>query len=363
MSVITVNAVEAALRDIVDPYIKQDLFLLKGIKNVQLADGNVQLDIQLGYPCDGLRQTLTEKITSAVLAVPGANNVDLNLSWSVQANATANTDNLSGVKHIIPVASGKGGVGKSTVAVNLALALAREGAAVGMLDADIYGPSQHIMLGLGSAQPQVVEQKLFQPLQAHGIKAISMGSLVSANTPMVWRGPMASGALQQLTKQTLWGELDFLIIDMPPGTGDIQLTLSQSVPSTGAVIVTTPQDIALLDAKKGIEMFRKVGVPVLGVVENMAFHVCTACGHRDLVFGQGGGHRIAQEYQTTLLGSLPLDSTIREDVDGGNPTVVANPASTISDIYRDIARYLGAMIWKLQLANRKSGPEIVISND
>ena len=269
------------------------------------------------------------------------------------------------VKNIIAVASGKGGVGKSTTAVNLALALAAEGARVGILDADIYGPSQPQMLGVGQRRPEIVGeqgQQQMLPINAYGIQSISMGYLVTEDTPMLWRGPMATGALQQLLMQTRWDNLDYLIIDMPPGTGDIQITLAQKVPVTGAVIVTTPQDIALLDAKKGIEMFRKVNVPILGVIENMAIHICSNCGHEEHVFGEGGGERIARDYQTELLGSLPLDLSIRADADRGKPSVAADPESAISQKYRAIARKLAANV---QQHNRSSQvlPDIEISND
>ncbi len=274
-------------------------------------------------------------------------------------------DVVPGVKNIIAVASGKGGVGKSTTAVNLALALAREGARVGILDADIYGPSQHHMLGVGERRPEIVAgpdgKQMMRPVEAHGIQSISMGYLVTEQTPVIWRGPMVSGALQQLLTQTRWDDVEYLIVDMPPGTGDIQLTLAQRVPVTGAVIVTTPQDIALLDAKKAIEMFRKVNVPVLGVVENMALHICSNCGHSEPIFGAGGGERIAREYQTEVLGSLPLDITIREDADGGAPSVVADAESAISQSYRAIARKL---VGNLERVRQAAGvPTIVISED
>lgn len=269
------------------------------------------------------------------------------------------------VNNIIAVASGKGGVGKSTTAVNLALALAAEGARVGILDADIYGPSQPQMLGVGQRRPEVVGEQGKQqmlPINACGIQSISMGYLVTEDTPMLWRGPMATGALQQLLMQTRWDNLDYLIIDMPPGTGDIQITLAQKVPVTGAVIVTTPQDIALLDAKKGIEMFRKVNVPILGVIENMAIHICSNCGHEEHVFGEGGGERIARDYQTELLGSLPLDLSIRADADRGKPSVAADPESAISQKYRAIARKLVANVQQHNLANQTL-PDIEISDD
>lgn len=277
--------------------------------------------------------------------------------------ATETTHNvLQDVQHIIAVASGKGGVGKSTTSVNLALALAAEGYRVGLLDADIYGPSQAMMLGIeDNTRPQVVDGKWFTPVAAHGIVSMTMAFMVTENTPMVWRGPMASGALLQLLNQTLWGELDFLVIDMPPGTGDIQLTLAQKVPVTGAVIVTTPQDIATLDARKGIEMFRKVNIPVLGVVENMAMHTCSQCGHNEHVFGEGGGSRIAERYQTELLGALPLSSGIREQTDQGVPTVAASPDSEISQIYRRIARRT-AELAKAQKASQYA-VQLTISDD
>lgn len=258
---------------------------------------------------------------------------------------------LQSVKHIIAVASGKGGVGKSTTSVNLALALQAEGYQVGLLDADIYGPSQAMMLGIKEGtRPEVKDGKFFVPVQSYGVKSMTMGYMATENTPMAWRGPMATGALLQLISQTLWGELDFLIIDMPPGTGDIQLTLAQKVPVTGAVIVTTPQDIATLDARKGIEMFRKVEIPVLGVVENMAIHTCSNCGHSEHIFGEGGGLRIAERYQTELLGSLPLALQIREQTDAGKPTVVAEPESAITQAYRNIAKRT-AELAKAQRAN------------
>ncbi|MFC3392710.1 iron-sulfur cluster carrier protein ApbC [Aidingimonas halophila] len=246
---------------------------------------------------------------------------------------------IEGVKHIVAVASGKGGVGKSTVTANLALAMAAEGYRVGLLDADIYGPSQAQMLGIGEGvRPQQVGENGFAPLEAHGIQAMSMAFMVDVTEPMVWRGPMVAGAFQQLLNQTVWNDLDYLFIDMPPGTGDIQLTLAQKVPVSGAVIVTTPQDIALLDARKGIEMFRKVNVPVLGIVENMSLHVCSRCGHSEPIFGEGGGERIAAQYDTRLLGQLPLTLAIREQADGGKPTVVAEPDGEVTMTFRSVAR-------------------------
>lgn len=270
---------------------------------------------------------------------------------------------IPGVKQIIAVASGKGGVGKSTTSVNLALALFAEGKKVGILDADIYGPSQPQMLGVGLRRPEIISingQQKMKPIMAHGIQSISMGYLVTEQTPVMWRGPMATGALLQLIQQTAWDNLDVLVIDMPPGTGDIQITLAQKIPVTGAVIVTTPQDIALLDAKKAVEMFRKVNVPIFGVIENMSTHICSQCGHEEHIFGDGGGERIARDYQTELLGALPLDIRIREDVDSGKPTLVAEPDSTISKTYRAIAKNI---IQQLDKALATSFPEIEISDD
>jgi ATP-binding protein involved in chromosome partitioning len=256
-------------------------------------------------------------------------------------------ESILGVRNIIAVASGKGGVGKSTCAVNLALALAAEGARVGLLDGDIYGPSQQLMLGIGADQrPGQQGDQYLLPIEAHGLQTMSMGYLTSEKTPMVWRGPMASGAMQQMISQTLWQDLDYLVVDMPPGTGDIQLTLSQRVPVSGAVIITTPQDIALLDAIKGIEMFRKVDVPILGVVENMAWHTCSQCGHREHLFGEGGGDRLAADYGVGMLGALPLRLSIRQQTDGGTPTVAADPEGEISGIFREIARQVGASLWR-----------------
>jgi ATP-binding protein involved in chromosome partitioning len=270
---------------------------------------------------------------------------------------------LPGVKNIIAVASGKGGVGKSTTAVNLALALAAEGAKVGMLDADIYGPSQPQMLGIGERRPESLDGKTMEPLEAYGLQAMSIGFLVDIETPMVWRGPMATQALEQLLRQTNWRELDYLIVDMPPGTGDIQLTLSQRVPMTGAVIVTTPQDIALLDAKKGIKMFQKVGVPILGIVENMAVHVCSQCGHSEHIFGADGGKTMAAEYDMDYLGALPLDMQIRLQADSGKPTVVAAPDSEVAAIYRSVARQVAVAIAAKNKDFSSKVPSIKISKD
>jgi len=359
---VTRETVESALRQVCDPCLGTDLVSLDAINSIEIKGGQVSVSVVLGYPALGLRQSLSDSVLKALVGLPGVEQVDVDLGWYVEPQQSHNNQPaVNSVKNIIAVASGKGGVGKSTTTVNLALALAAEGARVGILDADIYGPSQPQMLGVGLERPKMQGPQHMIPVEAHGIQSISMGYLVTENTPMVWRGPMVSGALQQLLSQTLWQDLDYLLIDMPPGTGDIQLTLSQKVPVTGAVIVTTPQDIALLDAKKGIEMFRKVNIPVLGVVENMATHVCSNCGHEEHIFGAGGGERIAADYHTQLLGSLPLDLSIREGADGGNPSVAADAESPISQTYREIARKMAAQLWAG--GGQPAVPEIVISED
>ncbi len=316
--------------------------------------------LRVGYPIAQVRAAVEADIREQC-AAQGLN-VSVTLAQEMPAIQPQNAvQRVEGVKNIIAVASGKGGVGKSTTAVNLALALAYEGAQVGLLDADIYGPSVPQMLGLGSQRPEVVGGNAIKPLKARGIQTVSMGSLVTENTPMIWRGPMVSGALKQLLTQTLWEDVDYLIIDMPPGTGDIQLTLSQAVPVSASVIVTTPQDIALLDAKKGIEMFRKVNIPVLGVVENMSVHICSNCGHQEAIFGEHGGERLAEEFATPLLGRLPLEMAIREQVDSGCPPVAHDPHSPVSQLYRDIASKIAAHLW--MQSRQSDGPEISFVDD
>lgn len=354
------SAVESVLRESIDPVLGKSLLDLNAV-DYSFEAGTLTVEVILGYPAAGISQTMAEELQAKLGTVPGVEKVAVRVESRIRASAGEKTDTLSQVKNIIAVASGKGGVGKSTTAVNLALALAAEGATVGILDADIHGPSQPQMLGTGGRRPDTVDNRYMIPIEAHGLQSNSMGYLVTEKTPMVWRGPMVSGAFQQLIKQTRWGELDYLIIDMPPGTGDVQLTLSQNVPVSGAVIVTTPQDIALLDAKKGIEMFRKVRVPVLGVVENMAIHQCSQCGHAEHIFGSGGGERIAQQYDTVLLGALPLDLGIREQADGGCPSVAADPESPISQIYRQVARRAAAELW--QASSEVQAPVITVSDD
>jgi ATP-binding protein involved in chromosome partitioning len=357
MSSITRDRVEAALKAWTEPHLGTDLVSAGALREV--SDEAVTLE--LGFPLGGYADDLALEV-KGMLAAAGMERVHVRvhsaiLSHAVQRNLTP----LPGIKNVIAVASGKGGVGKSTVAVNLALALAGDGAEVGILDADIYGPSQPRMLGL-SGRPSSKDGKHIEPMEAHGVKCMSIGFLIDAEQPMVWRGPMVTQALVQLIRDTVWGQLDYLIVDMPPGTGDIQLTLSQQVPVSGAVIVTTPQEIALLDARKGLKMFQKVEVAILGVVENMSTHVCSNCGHEEHIFGQGGGERMAADYGVPFLGSLPLDLSIREQTDAGNPTVAADPQGTIADRYREIARRATA---QLALAGKDYAgafPKIVVED-
>ena len=327
---------------------------------VETVADKVSVSIELGFACESQYDAVENQIRESL---PNVSFERISITQKIAQSDTHNSAQLiPGVKNIIAVASGKGGVGKSTTTVNLALALSKEGARVGVLDADIYGPSQTHMLGLEGVRPEVKNGNRIIPPVAHNIQCISMGNLVTEKTPMVWRGPMVSGALQQLLNNAEWDDVDYLIVDMPPGTGDIQLTLSQSVPVSGALIVTTPQNIALLDAQKGIEMFRKVSIPVLGVVENMATHTCSNCGHTEAVFGEGGGDRLAQDYDVDVLGRLPLTLDIREQTDAGTPPVAHDPESIISHEYRKIARKLGANLWVKSIRS-VSGPQIEIVED
>jgi len=363
MQAITTQAVQAALQQCVDPHLKQDVVSAGWLRDIQTQDRAVNVRLELGYAADLFKENWARQLQQTLSEHLNADQVEVKIDSRIRAHSgTAAFPALSQVKNIIVVASGKGGVGKSTTAANLALALAREGARVGLLDADIYGPSQGIMFGLASGQrPEVREQKFFVPLQAHGVSLMSMAFLTDDNTPVVWRGPMVSGALLQLLSQTAWGELDYLVVDMPPGTGDIQLTLAQKVPVAGAVIVTTPQDLALLDAKKGVEMFRKVNIPVLGVVENMAMHLCSRCGHLEPIFGEGGGERLAAQYGVSLLASLPLAMSIREQADGGKPTAIGEPEGEIARIYQQMARNVGA---RLALSKQNTvQPNISVDED
>jgi ATP-binding protein involved in chromosome partitioning len=329
----------------VEPYLGMPLSEAKAVKSVRLDGSRPVVELELGFPLGPYAQALAAAVRERLRGTPGLGDAEVVVGWEVRAQpAQGQLQPLPGIRNIIAVASGKGGVGKSTTAVNLAAALALDGARVGLLDADIYGPSQPRMTGLLGERPTTSDGRKIEPLVAHGIKVMSIGFLIEEEQPMVWRGPMVTQALQQLLGETDWGELDYLIVDMPPGTGDIQLTLSQRVPVSGAVVVTTPQDIALLDARKGLRMFQKVNVPVLGVVENMSTHVCSNCGHEEPIFGAGGGARMAAQYGVSLLGQLPLDIRIREETDQGHPTVVADPAGRIGQAYLDMARRTAARL-------------------
>ncbi|BCX88772.1 ATP-binding protein involved in chromosome partitioning [Methylomarinovum tepidoasis] len=338
------NRIEAALKTYTDPHLQTDLVSAGAVKSIEIDGGRVAARIELGFPAKSYAPQLTLALSEVLRALEGVQAIDVQVDWKIVPHRVqAGKKPLAGVKNVIAVASGKGGVGKSTVAVNLALALAQEGAAVGILDADIYGPSVPRMLGV-AGQPETKDGKTIEPKETYGLKVMSIGLLVEEDTPMIWRGPMATGALQQLLGQTHWGELDYLIVDLPPGTGDIHLTLTQQIPVAGAVIVTTPQDIALLDAMKGLKMFEKVKVPVLGIVENMSLHVCSQCGHTEPVFGEGGGEKMARKYGVPLLGQLPLDAGIREQTDSGRPTVVADAGGPLAARYREIARRAAAQL-------------------
>ena len=352
-----------ALSELVDPVTGRNYVESKNVKNVKVEGDRVSLDVVLGYPARGVLEKVRSQVTERLSKLPGVAHVSANVqSKVVSHSAQRGVKLVPGIKNIIAVASGKGGVGKSTTAVNLALALAAEGATVGMLDADIYGPSQPIMLGI-TGRPASRDGKTMEPMEGHGIQAMSVGFLIENDTPMVWRGPMVTQALEQLLSETKWRDLDYLVVDLPPGTGDIQLTLAQKVPVTGAVIVTTPQDIALIDARKGLKMFEKVGIPIIGVVENMAIHICTQCGHAEHIFGTGGGEKMCKDYNVEFLGSLPLDIRIREQADSGKPTVVADPDGPVAAIYRDIARKVAARIARQSEDRSSLFPKIVIQNN
>ena len=353
--------IQSALAKLVDPNTGRDFVASRALRNVKLSGDAVALEIELGYPGKSQFEPIRRQVIEALKA-GGASGASVSVRSKVVAHAVQRGVKLiPGIKNIIAVASGKGGVGKSTTAVNLALALSAEGASVGILDADIYGPSQPMMLGI-AGRPESKDGKSLEPMEGHGLQASSIGFLIDVDTPMVWRGPMVTQALEQLLKDTRWRDLDYLVVDLPPGTGDIQLTLAQKVPVTGAVIVTTPQDIALIDARKGLKMFEKVGIPILGVVENMSIHVCPKCGHESHIFGEGGAARMCKDYGTELLGQLPLDSAIREQADSGKPTLVADPDGPVSATYKRIARRCAVRIAESQRDMTAKFPNIVVQN-
>ncbi|HEX9450539.1 MAG TPA: iron-sulfur cluster carrier protein ApbC [Burkholderiales bacterium] len=359
---ISEEQVKAALQTFTDPATGKDYVAGKEARNIRIDGSDVSLDVVLGYPARSVIEGIRRELTDRIGKIAGVGKISVDVQVKIVAHAVQRgLKLLGGVKNVIAVASGKGGVGKSTTAVNLALALAAEGAKVGILDADIYGPSQQVMMGL-SGKPMSPDGKTIEPMVNYGVQAMSIGLLIDVDTPMVWRGPMVTQALEQLLRDTQWKDLDYLVVDLPPGTGDIQLTLSQKVPVTGAVIVTTPQDIALIDARKGLKMFEKVGVPILGLVENMSIHICSNCGHEEHVFGEGGAAKMSKDYNVDVLGSLPLDIKIREHADSGRPTVVAEPDSRPAQIYREIARKVAARIAELAKDHSAAFPKIVIQN-
>ncbi len=360
-SAATSGAIRAKLLTYIDPYLGQTLETARSVGDVSVRPDGVAIELTFGYPVADYAVELGAALQGFLEPELAGAQVHLLLRSNITAHAVQKTlKPLAGVKNVVAVASGKGGVGKSTTAANLALAWAAQGARVGLLDADIYGPSQPLMMGLAGQKPESRDGKRMIPLRAHGVSVMSIGFLIDAEEPMVWRGPMVTQALTQLLGETDWGELDYLVVDMPPGTGDIQLTLAQRVPVSGAVIVTTPQDIALLDARKGLKMFEKVEVRVLGIVENMSIHVCSQCGHAEHLFGSGGGARMAAQHGVALLGELPLDMRIREDADGGTPTVVSEPGSARAQLYFQMARRTAARLATLNKDYSRMFPKITV---
>jgi len=359
---ISEQQVQEALTQLTDPNTRKDFISTKSARNIRIDGDQVSVDIQLGYPAKSQIEPIRQAVTERLKAIPGVGPVKVNVQMKITPHAVRRGVKLvPGIKNIVAVASGKGGVGKSTVAVNLALGLAAEGASVGVLDADIYGPSQPTMLGI-RGRPESRDGKSLEPMEGHGLQAMSIGFLIDVETPMVWRGPMVTQALEQLLNETRWRDIDYLVVDLPPGTGDIQLTLAQRVPVTGAVIVTTPQDIALVDARKGLKMFEKVDIPILGIVENMAIHICSKCGHEERIFGEGGAERMGKDYGVEVLGALPLDIHIRQQADSGKPTVVSDPDGPVSAIFRQIARRVAVKIAEKAQDHTAAFPKIVVQN-
>ena len=357
----TESEVNKLLKSIEIPPAGKTLGEVARIRDLSVTDSRVRANVEFGLPLGRAHDEIATIIAEQVSAATGLDDVEIDVSTKIVAHGVQrNLKPLANVRNVIAVASGKGGVGKSTVAVNLALALAADGARTGLLDADIYGPSQPNMLGLVGSKPLSHDGKVMQPLEAHGLQVMSIGFLIDPDQPMVWRGPMVTSALNQLLHQTEWNDLDYLVVDMPPGTGDIQLTLSQQVPVSGAVIVTTPQDIAAIDARKGLAMFRKVAIPVLGVIENMSMHTCSACGHEEAIFGTGGAEKMAQDFDVTLLGQLPLDGRIREQTDSGQPTVVAEPDGAAATAYVAAARRMTAALATRGKDYASKFPKIVV---
>ncbi len=353
-----------AVSSLIDDNTGKPFVAAKAVKNIKISDAELSLDVVLAYPANSQHESVRQHFEAALAPLAEQRKLSVRVGSQITSHsAQRGVPLLTGVKNVIAVASGKGGVGKSTTAANLALALSAEGARVGILDADIYGPSQPLMMGLQGQRPETPDGKSLKPLESHGVQTMSIGYLVDADQAMVWRGPMVSQALQQLLNDTRWDNLDYLVIDMPPGTGDIQLTLSQKVPVTGAVIVTTPQDIALLDARKGVTMFQKVGIPILGMVENMAIHVCSHCGHAEHIFGEGGAARMAADFGVDVLGSLPLDMGIRLAADGGTPTVAADPDGKVAELYKAIARKVAVKVGEKAQDFSSKFPKIVIQNN
>ena len=355
--------VQGALKNLIDPNTKKDFVSGKSVKNIKISGNDISLDIVLGYPAQSVWGELRAMVEAHLKAALPGSSISANVTSKVVAHAVQHGAELvKGVKNIIAVASGKGGVGKSTTAVNIALALAAEGARVGVLDADIYGPSQPTMLGI-TGHPQASGGDMMEPMSNHGLQVMSIGFLIEGHdTPMIWRGPLVTQALDQLLRQTRWDNLDYLIVDLPPGTGDIQLSLAQLVPVTGAVIVTTPQDIALMDARKGLKMFEKVSIKIIGIVENMSTHICSKCGHEEHIFGSGGGEKMCADYNTEFLGDLPLDISIREQTDSGKPTVVANPDGNIAKTYKQIARRIAVKVAEMAQGHSTVFPKVVVQN-